>query len=199
MRNKVVLVNEADEQLGVMEKQLAHKEAVLHRAFSVFLFSKDINGNWQVLMQKRADDKYHCGGLWTNTCCSHPQPGESVLAAGVSRLKEELGIEQSDLEEDSLKNIGCFIYKAKFPNGLTEHELDHVLVGFVDRNIKLLLNYAEVSECKWYKLDIINDLIESKLTDLTPDLTQDLTQDLTSGLTPWLAPAIRLALTALPG
>ena len=135
MRDKVILVNEADEPLGEMEKLKAHEQNKLHRAFSVFVFSKNKNNKWQLLLQKRALNKYHCGGLWTNTCCSHPQPGESVLDAGLSRLKEELGI-----DDIQLKDAGSFIYQADFPNGLSEHELDHVLVGVCDEDIKFDLN-----------------------------------------------------------
>jgi len=116
---KVILVNEQDEQLGVMEKIKAHETATLHRAFSVFIF----NPIGEMLLQQRATSKYHSAGLWTNACCSHPRPGEETMAAASRRLKEELGF------ETELLKIFDFTYKANFSNGLTEHEFDHVYVG----------------------------------------------------------------------
>jgi len=123
----VILVNENDEQIGLMPKMEAHEKAVLHRAFSVFVF----NNKNQLMLQQRAANKYHSPLLWTNTCCSHQRDGESNLEAGVRRLKEEMGF-VCDLEEKT-----SFIYKAPFDNGLTEHELDHVMVGYYDRDPKI--------------------------------------------------------------
>jgi isopentenyl-diphosphate delta-isomerase type 1 len=176
MRDKVILVNEADEQIGIESKFEAHKSGVLHRAFSVFLFARDQNSNLQVLMQQRALDKYHCGGLWTNTCCSHPQPEESVIDAGLSRLDEELGIK---LPKDTLKDVGSFIYEAKFDNGLIEHELDHVLVGFVDLDLKIKINNLEVANYRWQSVLDLRD----NLKDIDAQK-----------FTPWLKPALELAL-----
>jgi isopentenyl-diphosphate delta-isomerase len=116
---KVILVNEQDEQLGVMEKIKAHETATLHRAFSVFIFSH----TGEMLLQQRAASKYHSAGLWTNACCSHPRPGEETIAAAGRRLNEELGF------KTELHKIFDFTYKADFSNGLTEHEFDHVYVG----------------------------------------------------------------------
>jgi isopentenyl-diphosphate delta-isomerase len=115
----VVLVNENDEQTGTMEKMAAHHTPNLHRAFSVFLF----NDQHKLLLQQRALNKYHSGGLWTNTCCSHPRPGEDTLAAANRRLKEEMGM------ETSLTPAFSFIYQAPFDNGLVEYEYDHVFIG----------------------------------------------------------------------
>ena len=115
----VVLVDEADRQLGVADKMEVHRTGAMHRAFSVFLF--DPAG--RVLLQRRAFDKYHSGGLWSNTCCSHPRPMESVLDAAARRLPEEMGLTAP------LEWAFRFIYRADFENGLIEHELDHVLVG----------------------------------------------------------------------
>lgn len=115
----VLLVNERDEELGTMEKLEAHRQGVLHRAFSVFLW--DDQG--RLLLQRRALDKYHSGGLWTNTCCSHPRPGEAVMTAAQRRVREEMGITAT------LEHRFSFVYRAAFGNGLTEHELDHVLFG----------------------------------------------------------------------
>jgi isopentenyl-diphosphate delta-isomerase len=122
MIEEVVLVNEKDEAVGAMEKMAAHEQAILHRAFSVFIFNK----NGDVLMQQRAHSKYHSGGLWTNTCCSHPRPGEEVVAAATRRLQEEMGF------TTNLTKAFDFTYKAAFDNGLTEHEFDHVIIGQYD-------------------------------------------------------------------
>ncbi len=116
---EVVLVNTYDETIGTMEKMEAHKKPHLHRAFSIFIF----NEQNEMLLQRRALTKYHSGGLWTNACCSHPYPGESVEDAAKRRLMEELGI------RTPLKKAFDFIYQAEFDNGLFEHEFDHVFVG----------------------------------------------------------------------
>ncbi len=137
---KVILVNEKDEPIGLMEKMEAHQKALLHRAFSVFVF----NDKNEVLLQKRAANKYHSPGLWTNTCCSHPREGETVLEAGKRRLQEEMGF------QTSLKETTSFIYKAPFDNGLTEHEYDHVLVGHYKGEPQI--NLAEVADWKWITL-----------------------------------------------
>lgn len=118
----VILVNENDEQIGTMPKLEAHEKALLHRAFSVFIF----NSKGEVLMQQRAKNKYHSGSLWTNTCCSHPFPGEETKVAANRRLMEEMGIKAS------LDYVFKFQYKAAFDNELTEHEIDHVFVGKSD-------------------------------------------------------------------
>ena len=116
---KVILVNEKDEELGVMNKTEAHRQPVLHRAFSIFIF----NRKGEMLLQRRAKNKYHSMDLWSNTCCSHPRPGESVMDAADRRLKEEMGF------DTELKKVFDFIYKASLGNGLFEHEFDHVLTG----------------------------------------------------------------------
>jgi isopentenyl-diphosphate delta-isomerase len=121
----LVLVDENDQPLGTMEKMEAHRKALLHRAFSVFLF----NSKGEMLLQRRALKKYHSGGLWTNTCCSHPYPGESPQEAGVRRTKEEMGI---DIE---VEPAFSFIYKAALDNELTEYEFDHVLIGQYDGEV----------------------------------------------------------------
>jgi isopentenyl-diphosphate delta-isomerase len=118
----VILVDENDNQTGVIEKLEAHKKALLHRAVSVFIFTSD--GRW--LLQRRAFDKYHSSGLWTNTCCTHPRPGESDLHSAERRLTEEMGI-SCHLEE-----LFSFTYKEPMDSELTEHELDHVFAGICD-------------------------------------------------------------------
>ena len=145
----VILVNEKDEKIGLMPKMEAHEKALLHRAFSVFIF----NNKEELLLQKRASHKYHSPNQWTNTCCSHQRDGETSLKAGKRRLKEEMGF------ECSLKEKFTFIYKAPFDNGLTEHELDHVMVGFYDRNPKI--NLEEASDFCWMKMDEIKEDISN--------------------------------------
>lgn len=141
MEEQVILVDKNDNQLGVMPKMEAHEKAVLHRAFSVFIFNK----KGELLLQQRAAHKYHSPLLWTNTCCSHQRNGESNLEAGVRRLQEEMGF-STDLNE-----VFSFIYKAPFDNGLTEHELDHVMIGFFDEEPNI--NKEEVEDFKWMLLE----------------------------------------------
>ncbi|OOQ56684.1 isopentenyl-diphosphate delta-isomerase [Mucilaginibacter pedocola] len=117
-----MLVDHDDQRIGVMEKMEAHLKGALHRAFSIFVF----NSSGKLLLQQRALEKYHSGGLWTNSCCGHPRPGEDVLDAGKRRLMEETGL-TCELEE-----LFTFVYRHEFPNGLTEYEYDHVLIGFSD-------------------------------------------------------------------
>ncbi len=119
---EVILVNEDDQAIGTMEKMEAHRKGTLHRAFSVFVF----NSNNQLLLQKRARHKYHSGGLWSNTCCSHPRENETLTDAGERRLREELGYSVP------LNWCFSFIYRAELDQGLIEHELDHVLIGNSD-------------------------------------------------------------------
>ncbi|REE79771.1 isopentenyl-diphosphate delta-isomerase [Lutibacter oceani] len=137
----VILVNEQDEQIGLMPKMEAHEKAMLHRAFSVFIF----NNKNQLMLQQRAADKYHSPLLWTNTCCSHQRNGESNISAGKRRLQEEMGF-VCELEEKT-----SFIYKAPFDNGLTEHELDHIMVGYYNENPNI--NTEEVESFKWMTIE----------------------------------------------
>ena len=148
VEEKVILVNENDEQIGLMPKLEAHKKAVLHRAFSVFI----LNRNGELMLQQRAAHKYHSPLLWTNTCCSHQRDGETNLEAGKRRLYEEMGF---DCE---LKEIFSFIYKAPFDNGLTEHELDHVMIGAYEKDPKI--NKEEVNSFKWMTLDAVKSDME---------------------------------------
>jgi len=122
MNEQVVLVDENDVELGLMPKLDAHKHGVLHRAFSVFIF----NSAGEMLLQQRALDKYHSGGLWSNACCSHPRPGESNVDAAARRLYEEMGL------KCTLTEAFSFVYRSELENGLIEHEFDHVFVGVSD-------------------------------------------------------------------
>jgi isopentenyl-diphosphate delta-isomerase len=149
----VILVNEKDQEIGLMPKLEAHQKAVLHRAFSVFIF----NSENELMLQQRASNKYHSPNLWTNTCCSHQRSGESNIQAGTRRLYEEMGF------TTPLNEITSFIYKAPFDNGLTEHELDHIMVGCYNEDP--VINSDEVEDWKWMKIeDVKNDI------SLNPDL-----------------------------
>lgn len=142
-RSNVVLVDENDNALGEMEKLIAHEQGQLHRAFSVFIF----NDEGKILLQQRADHKYHGAGLWTNTCCSHPQWREEVAASASERLNYEMGL-QCDLTW-----IYSFIYHAAVENNLIEHELDYVFVGYT--NLDPTLNTDEAQDYKWMYIDEI--------------------------------------------
>jgi len=147
MEEQVILVNTQDEPIGLAGKTEAHKKALLHRAFSVFIF----NDKGELLLQQRAAGKYHSPLQWANTCCSHPRHGEDIIDAGKRRLKEEMGF-TCELEKKF-----HFIYKAEFDNGLSEHELDHVLVGYY--NLDPTINPTEVENFKWMKInEIVSDI-----------------------------------------
>ena len=149
VEEQVILVDKNDNQIGLMPKMEAHEKALLHRAFSVFTF----NDKGELLLQQRAADKYHSPLLWTNTCCSHQRNGETNLEAGKRRLQEEMGFTR-ELEE-----VFSFIYKAPFDNGLTEHELDHVMVGKFNENPKI--NKEEVEAFKWMTLEDVKTDMEN--------------------------------------
>ena len=146
---KVILVDENDNQVGLMPKLEAHQKGLLHRAFSIFIF----NSKYELLLQKRASSKYHSGGLWTNTCCSHPREGEDTLDAANRRLIEEMGI------ETSLRKVHDFIYKAELDNDLTEHEFDHVLYGIYNEDP--IINKDEADDFKWIDMDSLNEDIKT--------------------------------------
>ncbi|MFK7756934.1 MAG: isopentenyl-diphosphate Delta-isomerase [Flavobacteriales bacterium] len=148
MEEQVILVDDQDKELGVMNKMEAHEKGVLHRAFSVFLF----NDQDELLLQRRALEKYHSPGLWTNTCCSHPRKGETTLEAAHRRLKEEMGI------STALEPKFTFLYKAVLDRGLTEHELDHVFMG--SYNNAPSLNSEEAVD--WKYISIPDLLLEVK-------------------------------------
>ncbi len=147
---QVILVNSQDEEIGTMPKMEAHEKAVLHRAFSIFI----MNAKGETMLQQRAAHKYHSPLLWTNTCCSHQRLGESNIQAGTRRLQEEMGFTAP------LKELFSFTYKATFDNGLTEHELDHVMMGEYENNP--VINIEEVADWKWMKpVDIKKDIKEN--------------------------------------
>jgi isopentenyl-diphosphate delta-isomerase len=146
----VILVDKNDNQIGVAGKIDAHKKALLHRAVSVFIVNS--MGEW--ILQRRAFDKYHSNGLWTNTCCTHPNPGESNIESARRRLKEEMGI------ECNLVELFTFTYKEKLDNELTEHEFDHVFFGVSDRDP--VINTSEVEEWEAVTFeDLHNDILKN--------------------------------------
>jgi isopentenyl-diphosphate delta-isomerase len=145
---RVILVNEQDVQIGLMPKLEAHEKGILHRAFSVFV----LNNKKEIMLQQRAHHKYHSPLLWTNTCCSHQREKETNLQAGSRRLFEEMGF------YTEIKELFYFIYKAPFDNGLTEHELDHVMLGYY--NGDPVINTEEVEDWKWMKIEDIKTDIQ---------------------------------------
>ena len=150
MQEHVILVDNNDNPLGIMEKMEAHKNAVLHRAFSVFRF----NSNGEMMLQLRAKGKYHSGGLWTNACCGHPKPNETVVSAAERRLHEEMGI------KCHLEQVSHHIYKTPFPNGLTEHEYLHILKGVT--NTEPRINPEEADGWKWISIKQLYDDVRNQ-------------------------------------
>jgi len=144
-KENVILVDEKDNQVGLMPKLEAHQKGLLHRAFSVFIFNSD----YELLLQKRASSKYHSGGLWTNTCCSHPRDGEDILDAANRRLHEEMGI------KTNLRKVFDFIYKADLDNNLTENEFDHVFYGVY--NDDPVLNREEADDFMWIDMETLKN------------------------------------------
>lgn len=153
--NKVIEVDLQDKPIREITKEAAHTEGVLHRAFSVNLY----RGN-EILIQKRADDKYHCGGLWTNTCCSHPLWGETTGDAVKRRLVEEMGITCDTTE------IFSFIYYYEFKNDMKEFEFDHVFIGEYEGEYNI--NKEEVDEAKWIDINELSCWIKNKPYEFTP-------------------------------
>ncbi len=155
MEELLILVDKNDNQIGTMLKMEAHEKGVLHRAFSVFIFNK----KGELMLQQRAAHKYHSPMLWTNTCCSHQRDGENNIQAGERRLQEEMGF------TTNLNEVFSFIYKAPFDNGLTEHEFDHVLIGYFDEEPNI--NKEEVEDYKWMLLEDVKVDIENNSSEYT--------------------------------
>jgi len=145
VKEYVILVDENDNLVGTAEKMDAHKNPKLHRAFSIFI----VNSKGELLIQQRAWEKYHCPGMWANTCCSHPRPGEALELATHRRLQEEMGF------DTKMQKAFSFIYKAEFDNGLTEQEYDHIFVGKWDGTP--IINIKEVADYKWISGDILKE------------------------------------------
>lgn len=156
----IILVDEADREIGTAEKLAAHEQNLLHRAFSVFIFRR--GEQFELLLQQRALHKYHSPGLWTNTCCSHPRQGENVVQAGERRLKEELGIDTRLIPTTS------FRYNAHFPNGLSEHEIDHVLIGAISGATIIERNPEEAKAIRWVPLPSLEKELAANPLQFTP-------------------------------
>lgn len=148
MTEYIILVDENDREIALEEKMETHRKGKLHRAFSIFVF----NSRGELLLQKRASQKYHCGGMWTNTCCSHPRQGEDILSASHRRLQEEMGF------DCFLEEIGSFVYRAEFSNGLIEHEFDHILKGVYDQDP--IPHPEEAEDWKWIDLPTLQKDIQ---------------------------------------
>lgn len=168
---KVILVDPHDRKIGELEKVAAHRYGMLHRAFSVFIF-RQTEGVWQLLLQQRSWTKYLAAGLWTNTCCSHPRPGEMLKTAAERRLHWEMGIKAK------LQEVGTFHYVAPFDNGLTENEIDHVFIGRYDPQQEITLHPEEVECSLWVDLDALSASLRADPKKYTP----------------WFKPALELAL-----
>ncbi len=173
MLEQVILVDRNNNEIGIEEKLRAHQMGLLHRAFSIFVLRK--NQDLELLMQKRSLKKYHSGGLWTNSCCGHPRPSESLIAAASRRLNEEIGLHLP------LKEIGSFIYKANVGGNLIEHELDHVLIAYWN-NRSIVPNHDEVEMVEWRKIDEVLIAI-----DQTPSL-----------FTAWIREALEMVIKLSP-
>lgn len=175
MADHVVLVDSNDNTLGKEDKLIAHQKGLLHRAFSIFIFRKDPTDQlqWQLLLQRREQKKYHCAGLWSNTCCSHPGIDETVIDAGHRRLQEELGF------TTPLTHVGAFTYYAQCDNNLIEYEYDHILIANVAQP-DIQLNLEEISEIQWLSI-----------ADTKKNLSAQ-----PQHYTPWFAKALDIALTA---
>ncbi|MBD3329397.1 isopentenyl-diphosphate Delta-isomerase [Candidatus Dojkabacteria bacterium] len=153
--DEIILVNKDDNVLGSGEKLDVHKKGLTHRAFSIFIFNSD----GELMLQKRDSGKYHSGGLWTNTCCSHPRKGEDINIAVHRRLKEEMGFD-TQLEEKFV-----FHYRAEFDNGLIEDEVDHVFYGYYDGEPEL--NPEEAEDWKWISLEDLKEDIKANPENYT--------------------------------
>jgi len=151
----VILVDPQDREIGIEEKIKAHRDGKLHRAFSVFVF----NEKGEMLLQQRAFNKYHSGGLWTNACCSHPRPGEALEQAAARRLQEEMGF------ACQLRRVFQFIYKAELDGGLIEHELDHVFIGTYNGVVHP--NANEVADFRWHNVQTIKNNLKHSLEKYT--------------------------------
>ncbi|MBR2789755.1 MAG: isopentenyl-diphosphate Delta-isomerase [Eggerthellaceae bacterium] len=151
MEDELILVDGLDRPVGSAPKLQAHAEGLLHRAFSVVLVREDGAGGVELLLSRRAEGKYHSGGLWANSCCSHPRVGEEVPAAAMRRVREELGC---GIAPGTLRELGTYVYRAVFANGLVEYEYDHVLLARIDaaageEDAALAPDPSEVGETRW--------------------------------------------------
>lgn len=162
----IILVDPNDQKIGEIEKHLGHQYGMLHRAFSVIIFRQHDN-KIETLIQQRSKQKYHGGGLWTNTCCSHPHEGENINEAAEKRLKNEMGIDVK------LKEVGKFHYVAKLDHGMTENEIDHVFIGTYSAN-DIPFNPDEVEDYRWMDIKTLEEDLEIHPNKYTPWFKQAL-------------------------
>ena len=160
MEEYVILVDKDDNAKGQVEKMFAHKQVMLHRAFSVFIYRINESQEVEILLQKRSNEKYHSKGLWTNSCCGHPRPGEKNIDAAKRRLFEEVGI------NNNLTYVDKFWYTAPLEDGLSENEIDHVFIGKWE-NEPLNPTPAEISECIWRTIDEIKKAFKANPKNFT--------------------------------
>ena len=160
MKNELILVDTNDKEIGYADKEEVHEKALLHRAFSVFIYTLKENEPY-MLIHKRALNKYHSGGLWTNSCCSHPGKDESIEAAVSRRLKEELGISAD------VKELYSFTYYHRFTANCAEFEYDHVFIGRYDET-DIPYSHDEIAEIRWISLKDLEKSIMSEPDDYTP-------------------------------
>ena len=160
MAEQLILVDQQDQVIGQAEKIQTHQRGLLHRAFSVFVFRKS-----EVLLQQRQENKYHCGGLWSNTCCGHPRVDEDIIVAGERRLQEEMGFTVK------LRETGVFHYKVGLDHGLVENEIDHVLIGDYN-NEEIKINPDEVADYAWIRLSELRANLINCGDKYTPWLAQ---------------------------
>lgn len=153
---QVILVDENDNEKGFMEKMEVHRLGLLHRALSVIVF----NSRGELLLQQRAPHKYHSAGQWTNSCCSHPRPGEDTRQAAIRRLREEMGIDAEPMYAYT------FIYKAQLDNDLIEHELDHVFTAHFDG--EPIINKEEVADWRLISIDQLRHEVQLSPDRFTP-------------------------------
>lgn len=165
MSEQMILVDEHDKEIGQAEKNITHKDGLLHRAFSIFVFRALCENEHEVLLQQRQTSKYHCGGLWSNTCCGHPRVGEATIVAGERRLQEEMGF------QIALRETGSFHYAVQLNDGMIENEIDHVLVGDYN-NEQININPDEVSAYRWIKVSSLRDDLLNNEDKYTPWLAR---------------------------
>lgn len=159
IHTEVILVDQNDNILGRAEKMPAHLQGLCHRAFSIFIVNPT-EGGWELLLQQRAWDKYHSQGLWTNTCCSHPSPGEDIIAAGERRLQEEFGFSLP------LQSVGVFHYIAHLEQDLIENEVDHVLIGY-GKPERIAPNPQEIVDYRWWTLNDVQLALQQRPQEFT--------------------------------
>lgn len=167
MPENVILVDLLDNPIGQEDKLTAHQNALLHRAFSIFIMRMNPEGVEETLLQQRHPAKYHCGGLWSNACCSHPRPGESTATAANRRLQEELGL------SIALTHKGSFCYRAQLDNGLVEHELDHVFIGYWQGEA-VTPHPGEISAVRWLPVTGLREQLVKQEREFTPWLAEAL-------------------------